>query len=164
PEMVQANGAVQTAGAAQLSAIGAWLPTLSAGAGTTLDGHGADSSGGAGEGSGFAPGVTGNVSLSWDLFNGGRTLAQGHAAQAQADAASAGLVSQRAAVTLSVTRAFSDAERAQALLDVATSRIQQAQETLDAANKRAAVGNATKSDVLRAQLELNNAKEAQQQA
>lgn len=170
PELAQANGAVRTADAAKLTAIGAWLPTLSASAGSSLGGHGVDPTVGTSAADAplavgsSTPSLNGGVSASIDLFSGGRTLAQGRAAQAQFEAANAQLISQKALVTLNVTRAFSDEERAEALLGVASSRVDRAQQEMDAATKRAQVGNATKSDQLRAQLELNTAKDAQSQA
>jgi outer membrane protein TolC len=63
-------------------------------------------------------------------------------------------------VELSVERAFFEALRAEELMAVARARIERAQEGAEAAERRLAVGSATRSDVLRAQLELNTARES----
>ncbi len=169
PQMAQARGAVKNASAAQRSAVGAWLPSLSLSAGSSLGGTGtfnpATSTGVAGDDlplvsdSGSSPSLNAGVSASWELFSVSR-FAQGRAAHAQSSAAEAGLLEQRASVVLLAVQAFSEEERAEALLGVAVSRLERAQQGLAAAEKRSAVGSATRSDVLRAQLEVNTAKAA----
>jgi len=65
---------------------------------------------------------------------------------------------------LAAKRAFFDALRTSELVRVAEARVQRAQEGLEAAERRLSVGSATRSDVLRAQLELTNARQALSEA
>jgi outer membrane protein TolC len=99
-----------------------------------------------------------------DLFNGGRNFATLRQAKAEAAAADASLVQQQFAVTLTAKAAFFDVLRTGELVRVAQAQLQEAQQGLDAAQQRMSVGSATRSDVLRAQLALNQAKQAVAQA
>ena len=61
---------------------------------------------------------------------------------------------------LDVERSFYEVLRAEGLEEVARSRIERAKQNAEAAERRQAVGSATRSDVLRSQLELNTARES----
>lgn len=99
------------------------------------------------------------LSSSMDLFTGGRRGAQIRSARASATAAEAGLLEQRFAVTLATKQAFYNVLRADEQIRVGEIRVQLAQEGLDAAQRRLAVGSATRSDALRSQLELTDARQ-----
>lgn len=152
PQIVQAQGAIRTAAAAERSAFGAYLPGLSASASGSLSGNGPSTP------------VTGSnsagLSASWDVFTGFRRRSERQRAQAESQSAEAQLAGQRFTVEFSVERAFFDGLRAEELMAVARARIERAQQGAEAAERRLAVGSATRSDVLRAQLELNTAKES----
>jgi outer membrane protein TolC len=105
-------------------------------------------------------GYSAGLSSSLDLFTGGRRGAETNRARADAAAADAGLIQQRFAVVLTTKRGFFEVLRADVLIRVSEARVQRAQEALDAAERRAQVGSATQSDVLRAQLEVTNARQA----
>jgi outer membrane protein TolC len=163
PTVVQASGAVRNSAAAERSAFGAYLPSLSVNASSSL----ADASGrtnGSGTGTSVSTGPTDSygagISASWDVYTGGRRGAERDRARAESSAAQAELVSQRASAGLDVRRGFFDVLRAADLAEVATARIQRAQEGVTAAQQRLQLGNATRSDLLRAQLELNTARSA----
>lgn len=163
PTVVQASGAVRNSAAAERSAFGAYLPSLSVNASSSL----ADASGrttGTGTGTSVSTGPSDSygagISASWDVYTGGRRGAERDRARAESSAAQAELVSQRAGVGLDVRRGFFDVLRAADLADVATARIQRAEEGVTAAQQRLQLGNATRSDLLRAQLELNTARSA----
>lgn len=159
PQVVSATGAVTSAQAAQRTARGAFLPSLSANVGTSLAGSdiiGATPSGTTLQSS--ADSYSAGLSASYDLYTGGRRGAEKTAADASARSARAGLVAQQASASLAVQQGFYDVLRSEDLTEVAQSRIGRAQEGLTAAQQRLALGSATRSDVLRAQLELNTAR------
>lgn len=154
PNMVAARGATQEAAAAQKSASGAYLPTLSASASTSASGSTA------GTNWSSQPGLSAGLSLNYDVFTGFRRGAQDAQADAQAAQAAAGLSQKGASTALGVEQTFLLALKAKDLVDVATSRMRTAQEGLDAAKRKVAAGLGTQSDALRAQVELNSAQQA----
>lgn len=99
------------------------------------------------------------LSGSVDLFTGGRRGAQIRSARASATAAEASLLEQRFAMMLAAKQAFFNVLRAHEQIRVGQIRVQLAQQGLDAAQRRLDVGSATRSDVLRAQLELTDARQ-----
>lgn len=165
PTMVQAEGGIRNADAQRRSAVGAFLPSLSVSAGSSVASSDRYNSVTNTVVSG-APrqSYTAGISSSVDLFTGGRHTAELNRAKATGEAADANLVAQRFAVTLQVQNAFFDVLRAGELVRVAQSQLQTAQEGLAAAEQRLRVGSATRSDVLRAQLAVTQAKQAVSQA
>jgi outer membrane protein TolC len=89
-----------------------------------------------------------------EVFTGGRRGADRSRAQADLGAAEATNVSQRFAVTLLAERAFFETLRGSDLITVATARVARAERGLKYAQDRVKAGTATKSDELRARLEL----------
>jgi len=164
PALAQAEGAVETAESGERVALGAFLPSISASSGasrssterfnpqtnTTVTGSSAAYSAG--------------LSASMDVFTAGRRLAELKQSRAETTAREAALLEQRFGVVLAAKRAFFDALRTSELVRVAEARVQRAQEGLEAAERRLSVGSATRSDVLRAQLELTNARQALSEA
>jgi outer membrane protein TolC len=102
---------------------------------------------------------TAGLNAGVDLFTGGRRGAEMRRANAATDAAEAILVERNFAVTLAAKQAYFDVAKAGELVRVAQARLERAQEGLSAAQRRLQVGTATRSDVLRSQLEENNAKQ-----
>lgn len=164
PAVVQGAGAVRSATAAERSAQGAFLPTLSASASSTLSGSHDLGGSQPGLSSGSSDSYSAGLSASVPVYTGGRRGAELRQARAQTSAASASLDEQRYAVVLSTKRTFFDVLRADDLIRVAGSQVQRAQEAMEAAELRLRVGSATRSDVLRARLELNDARQALAQA
>ncbi len=160
PQVVQAAGAVRTAEAAERSALGAYLPSLSASAGSSLGGSSQLASQAAPVETGVTESYDAGLSASWQLYTGGRRGAERAQAKAQSASADATLTEQRYGAILATEQAFYEVLRAQELIGVAEARIESAREGLAAAQRRMNVGNATRSDVLRAQLELNTAQES----
>lgn len=159
PQVAQAAGSVTTSQAAERSAFGAYLPTLSANAsGTLASTDRLDPTTGAVL-SGSNDTYSAGLSAGWDVFTGGQRGANQRQAKAQFSAAEAQLTAQRATAILDVERSFYEVLRAQGLEDVARSRIERAKQSAEAAERRLSVGSATRSDVLRAQLELTTARE-----
>ncbi len=165
PQIAQAEGAVRNAGQSERTAWGAYLPSLSASSGgsrrsseifnpTTNTMVKSDAS----------VSYNAGLSSSLELYTGGRRGADMNRARADAAAADAGLIQQRFMVVLNTKRAFFEVLKADELIRVSESRVERAREALDAAERRAQVGTATQSDVLRAQLEVANARQALLQA
>lgn len=163
PLIVQAAGGVRTAAAAERSAMGAYLPSLSASAGSSRSGRqqfGTSPDLPPSTVPGASDSYSAGLSAGWDLYTGGRRPAQRVQSRAQSASADANLNEQHFAVVLATKQAFYSALRTQELIGVVTARVQRAEEGVAAAERRMSVGSATKSDVLRAQLELNTAKQS----
>ncbi|WP_224247814.1 TolC family protein [Hyalangium gracile] len=160
PQIVQAQGTVRTTTAAEKTAFGAYLPDLSFNANSSLSSSQRLIPETGATVTGSSDSYSAGLSTSWDVFTGFRRRSERQRAQADSQSAQATLAGQRFVVELSVERAFFDALRAEELITVAKSRIERAQEGVGFAERRLAVGSATRSDLLRAQLELNTAREA----
>lgn len=164
PQVAQAAGTVTTSEAAERSAFGAYLPSVSASAaGSLASSRRIDPETGA-VSSGSSDTYNAGLSVGYDLFTGFQRSANRAQARAQTGAARAQLISQRANAILDVEGFFFEVLRAQGLEEVARSRIERAEQNAEAADRRLAVGSATRSDVLRAKLELTTARDAQLQA
>lgn len=164
PQVVQAQGAVQTAGASELSAYGAFLPNLNISSGAALSSTQRFDPNTNTNVTGSSDSYNAGISSSIDLFTGGRRGAQLTQARAETSASEASLVEQRYAVTRNAKAAYFDVARGADLIRSAEARLQRAAEGLAAAELRSQAGSATRSDVLRAQLEQANARQALLQA
>jgi outer membrane protein len=149
PVVVAGDALIRTAESERRVTTGAYMPTLAANSSllrsnvtTTPIGTEAPSSYSAG------------LSSSIDVFTGGRRGADRTRARADLSAAQASNVSQRFAVTLAAQRAFYDNLRASDLVDVARARVTQGERGYRYAQDRVRAGTTTKSDELRARLEL----------
>jgi len=99
------------------------------------------------------------ISSSLELYTGGRRSAEVARTRASLGAAQAINVSTRFAVTLKAQRAYFEALRGGDLLSVARARVVRAQAGLRYARDRVRAGTATRSDQLRAELELTSAEQ-----
>ena len=160
PAIVQARGAISTAEAAERTRLGAYLPSLSVSAGSSLASTERFSSETNTITTGSSDSYRAGLDVGYDLFTGGRRGAQRTQAQAETVAAEAGLVEQSYAVSLLTKQSFFGVLRAEDLIRVAQARVERAEEGLAAAEHRLNLGSATQSDVLRARIELNAAREA----
>jgi outer membrane protein len=160
PQIAQATGAIRTAQAAEKSAFGAYLPTLGVNASSSLASTERINPDTGTPVTGSSDSYTAGLSANWDVFTGFRRRSEKRQAEANTQAAEAQLVEDRFGVALSVERAFFDGLRAEELMAVAQARIKRAEEGVEAAERRLAVGSATRSDLLRSQLELNTARES----
>jgi outer membrane protein len=160
PQIAQAAGNVQTATTAERTSMGAFLPNLNVSSGATLQSTNRfDPSLGttiAGSSDSYSAGV----STSLDLFTGGRRGADLARSRAQTDAAEAAFVEQRYAVTRNAKAGYYDVLRASETIRSAEARLVRAEQVLEAAERRNQVGSGTRTDMLRAQLELTNARQA----
>lgn len=163
PGMVQALGVQRTAGAARTSAWGAFLPSVTFG--------------------GFAtknsvqrfdqnsnklippiPNYGSSLGASVNLITGVGQFANIKAANANTDAAQAGVVTQRFRVQLETKQAFYDALATEELVRVAESQVRRAQQQLQISVEKLHAGSATRSDSLRSTVDYGNARIALLQA
>jgi outer membrane protein len=164
PQVAQATGSVQTATSAERTALGAFLPNLSFSSGASLSSSQRFDERTNTFVSGSNDSYNAGLSTGVDLFTGGRRGAELSRSRANTDAAQAALIEQRYAVTRNAKVAYYDVLRATDVIRAAEARQQRAREALDAAERRQQVGSATRSDVLRAQLEMTNSRQAVLQA
>jgi outer membrane protein len=162
PVVVQARGALRSADAQQRSALGAFLPNVNA----TSSGSKSFSElpSRTDLNSGQVINSSSNVSLSMglnasmDLWTGLRRGADISAANATEQAAEAGLVNARFQARLQVTQAYLDALAAGQTADVRAASVRRAQEQLKVAVAKLRAGSATRSDSLRSEVNLGNAR------
>jgi outer membrane protein len=103
---------------------------------------------------------SGGVVASLDLFTAGRRGAESRQASAARRSAEATLVDRRFAARYAVEVVFLNVLRAEETIETARTRVSEAQQALDDARHRLDAGTTTRSDVLRAGVELASAKEA----
>lgn len=151
PLIAASEGSVRGAQSEQRVATGAYVPTLSAN--SSLFRSNVTSTPVVGS---LPNSYSAGLSSSIDVFTGGRRSADRARATADVHAAEVLNVSQRFSVTLATQRAFYDNVRANDLVDVSKARVAQAQRGLRYAQARIRAGTTTKSDELRARLELTS--------
>ena len=160
PAMAQRLGAVRTSESSERTSWGAFLPSLSLSSGASLNSTQRFDSNTQTTVSGSRDSYSAGLSASMDVFTGGRRGAQLRQARAETDAAEAAVVEQRFGVILQTKETYYAVLRAEETVRVSTARIERAEQGLRAAEQRLAVGSATRSDSLRAQLELTQARQA----
>jgi len=163
PAMVTAVGNQRNAGASKSSALGTFLPSVTAGWSASkssqarFDANRAVS----------LPPVWNygyNLNASVDLFDGLRRIWNVKSASAVQDAADAGYVSQRFVTELQTKQAYFAALANQELLRVAQAQLQRTEQELKAANDKLKFGAATRADSLTAAVDHGNAEVALLQA
>ena len=160
PTMAQSDLQVETASTGRTAAVGAFLPTLSLNSGASLRSQNRFDATTDRIVSGSADSYNAGLSTSLALFSGGRRFADLDRSRADLVVAQAQRDDQRFQVTLQTKRFFFAALRQGELLDVANARLDQAIESLDLTRRQALVGVATRSDTLRARLEMVNSRQA----
>jgi outer membrane protein len=154
PTMVAAEGFVETAEAAKLEAMGAFLPSLSLqSAYSNSSNERFDQT----TGRLVSTSYTAATQVGYDLFTAGRKLATYRSSQSRVASADAQLRSAQYQTALVTKSLFYDAAAATELLRVAERRLERARQQQSFAGVRLEVGTATRSDVLRAELEVGNA-------
>ena len=96
------------------------------------------------------------LSVSQNLFNGGRVSAQNEAAAAGRRAAGIELTAQRAQIILDVTQAYYDASLADRLVAITDASFTQTQSVLRQVQLNKTVGNVSEFELLRAQVTSDN--------
>jgi len=165
PTMVQAEGAVRTARSGERTAWGAFLPNLSVGSGASLaSAQRFNQETNTWVNAGSNDSYSANFNVSYDVFTGFRRGAELRRTRAQTSVAEAGYLENEYGVTLQVKSAFFAVLRADEQVRVAQAGVTRAEEGLVAAQRRTQVGSATRSDELRASLELTQAQQTLLQA
>jgi outer membrane protein len=158
PVAVAAEGNVQTAEAARLEAFGAFLPTLTVSSGfSNSSNQRFDQS----TGRLVSTSYTASTQANYELFSAGRRLVALRSSAARIDAADASLREAAFRTALETTTVYYNAAAATELVTVTNRRLERARQQLEFARIRLEVGTATRSDILRAELELSNAELAQ---
>ncbi len=154
PAAVAAAGS-ETASRAQLrQAWGSYLPTL-----TLNSSYGNSSNQRFDQATGrlVSESYTAQITAGYDLFTGGRRILQQRAAKAEVTASAAEYRAQRFQTILNTQRTFYAAAAGDELVLAAQQRSDRARQQLTFAQARLQLGTATRSDVLRAELEVGNA-------
>ncbi len=161
PELEQARAELQRAEQDRLGAYGTFLPDVSLGYGYTNSSTGRlDPTNQAITRTSYSLQLGGSL----DLFTGLRRVHDLDAAKRRVDAREEGYREQRYATVESVTRAYLDAVAAAELVRVEEARLRRQRDQLRFVRNQVEVGRATRSDVLRSEVELNNARLALLQA
>jgi len=163
PGMVQARGLQSTSGAARMSAWGAFLPTVTVGGFATKNSaqrFDANSN----KLIPPVPNYGGSLSASVSVITGVSQLANVRAANANLNAAEAGIVTQRFRVQLDTKQAFYNALASEELVRVAESQVRRARQQLQISVDKLHAGSATRSDSLRSTVDYGNARIALLQA
>lgn len=160
PAMVQAQGAMRNASAQQRSAYGAFLPSLNASSSGSKSHNDIPSHVENGQvvTSRSSVGLNMSLNASIDLWTGLRRGADISAANAADRSADAGLVNARFQVTLQTTQAYLDALAARQTVEVRVASVRRAQEQLKVSVAKLRAGSATRSDSLRSEVNLGNAR------
>jgi outer membrane protein TolC len=161
PAMVRASADVRTAAAQRRSALGAYLPRVSASSsGSDFFSEGPARidpvTGELASGNASSRSISTSFSASLDLFTGFRRGAEMRAARAGEDAATASLVDARFEQALTTTNQFLDALAAAQLLRVREASVRRAEQQLKTAVAKLRAGSATRSDSLRSLVTLGN--------
>lgn len=154
PAAAAAEGALSGAHADQWNARGALLPSVNM---NLIYGNSSNERFDQSTGRLVSESYTAQLQSSYLLFGGGSRLFDLRSTGARVDVARASLRAQRFQTVLTATRTFYETVAAADLLAAAESRLERAEAQLEAARTRLEVGNATASDLLRAELEVANA-------
>lgn len=156
PSVRQAAAGVSNARSGERVTNAAYLPTLSVTSSTLRSNAVSAPTIGTASGTSYAAGLASQV----DLFTGGRRPADRARSRADLQAAEALDIGQRYQTTLVAERAFFEVLRGGDLVTAADARVARAERGLRYAQDRVRAGTATKSDELRARLELTTGRQA----
>ena len=158
PDVARGNGAVLSARSGEHVSVGAYLPNLSleSGAARAGDAIGAAPIAPTYAGSAYSAGLIASI----DVYTGGRLGAERRQARAVREAAEANLVATNYGVRFNVDTTFLGVLRAEALAKVAEARLVRARGAERDAASRLAAGTTTRSDDLRASLEVTSSEQA----
>jgi outer membrane protein len=155
PTAAGAQAGVRVAQSERRVAFGAYIPTLAATSALLNSNVTTVPYGNSLPPSAYSAGLASSV----DLFTGGRRGADRARALADLGAALATNISQRYLVTYTAQSAFYETLRAGDLVDVGHASVAQAERSLRYAEDRVRAGTTTRSDALRAQLELTGSRQ-----
>jgi outer membrane protein TolC len=164
PQLAQAENALLNAETTRKTAKGSFLPTVSTSAGATIQSSSQfDPTLGQLESS-TSNSTRASISANYSLFEGGQRFYDLQRSEADVGAASARLENQRYQVIFQTKGLFFAALATGDLLRVARAREDRAQQGLEIVERQVQLGSGTRSDLLRAQLELANSRQGVLQA
>ena len=164
PGFAQSQAALESAGTGRRSAWGSFLPSVSLSSGASLNSTTRFDPNTQVTLQGSSDSYNAGVSASYSLFEGGRRFDELERSGAEYTAAEARREDQRFQVVLQTESMFLEALRQEELVAVQETRVRRAEESLEMIRRRVQLGEATRSDSLRARLELANAQQAELQA
>jgi outer membrane protein TolC len=154
PQAVAAEVGTDNAEVALRQSLGAFLPSFNLGSNyANSSNQRFDQATGQLVSQNYSAQATGSL----ELFSFGRRFAERRAAGARLESAIAQQTDQEFAVALATTQLFYEVAANAELVRVAEQRLERARAQLDFARVRLELGTVTRSDVLRAELELGNA-------
>ena len=162
PSAVQARGAVRSAGAQERAAYGAFLPNINASSSSSRNFSEQKSRTDLNTGqlitSSSSISLNMGLNASIDLWTGLRRGADIAAAKANGRSADAGVVNAQYQARLQVTQAYLDALAGKQTVEVRVASVRRAQEQLKVSVAKLHAGSATRSDSLRSEVNLGNAR------
>jgi outer membrane protein len=158
PDVARETGAVRSARSGERVALGSYFPNLSleSGAARAGDAIGAAPIAPTYAGSAYSAGLIASI----NVYTGGRLGAERKQARAEREAAEANLIATSYDLRFTVDTTFLGVLRAEALARVAQSRLIRAKGAERDAASRLAAGTTTRSDDLRATLEVTSSEQA----
>jgi outer membrane protein TolC len=154
PVTVSAETVVDNAEASRLEMYGAFLPTFNVnGVYTNSSNQRFDQA----SGRLVSTSYQAQTQFGYDVFTAGRRLMSWRSTNARLESADASLRAARFQTALATTSAFYEVAAAAELLVVTRQRLDRARQQLTFATTRLEVGTATRSDELRAEIEVGNA-------
>jgi outer membrane protein len=158
PSAVQAAGTLRSNAAAVRTAYMAFIPSLNVSSGATKSGGDRfDTQGNLVPFTGAAWSYNSGLSMNVQLFDGGSRLFELRAAKANVNAAESNETLQQFNVALNVKQQFYAVLASRESEAAAKAQLEQATEQLKTASAKVAAGAATKSDSLRAVIQVGNA-------
>ncbi len=164
PSMAQSRAGLDNAGVAHRAAWGGFLPTLSLSSGASTNSSERFDQATQRTVVGASQSYNAGFSLGYNIFAGGQRFADMDRARADIAVAEADLENQRFGVILQTKDLYFGALRQADLLEVARASVERAEESLANTRRRAELGSGTRSDTLRARLEVANALQSVLQA
>ncbi len=160
PQLVQMSSQLMNAESSRRTAFGDFLPSLGVSSGSSIQSRQLFDPGTQRVVSGSSNSYNAGLSANYTIFQGGRRFREWDRTAAAIRSADASLADQRFAVVLQTQSFFYNALRQADLLEVQNARLERAQESLGNIRRRVTLGAATRSDTLRARLEVANARQA----
>ncbi len=164
PTLAQSEATLVNAEWGRRTAVGSFFPSVSLSSGASVQSQNRFDPNTQTTLQGSEDSYSASLSASYNLFSGGRRFFDLSGTGATLTAARATYEDQRNQIVLQTKSVFFNALRQADLLVVAQARVRRAQESLDMIRRQVQVGSATRSDTLRARLELANAQQAVLQA
>lgn len=164
PTYVQSTANLRNAEGGLKTTLGSFLPSLSLSSGASTRSQSQFDPTTQRLVQGSSTSMNAGLSARVTVFEGGRRFNEWDRSQADILAAEAQLIDSRYGVVLQTQTSFFNALRQGELLEVQRARVGRAEESLSNIRRQVQLGTATRSDTLRARLEVANARLAEIQA